>query len=174
MLLILLINVSLLKGKLMDKKVDMLSHGPKSLHPLNAHSPNQQQSSTVNSTNNNLSVSNNNRKSSETVTSSPEDQVEEQPNKAQAEPSEDDQETKAKNARDLAAALDEDTEDSADNQPLATEPQASLAAETCSVIANVDSKNNKEEVTPEKKLEAEQEGTKSDDDSLAVKKVRKQ
>lgn len=153
----------------MDKKAEMLSQGPKSLHLQNTHSPNQQQSSTVNSTNNNISVSNNNRKSSETVTSSPEVKVEEQPQKAQSESADD--ETKEKNARELASALDEETEDPPDSLPLVIKPQPSPTAETCSVIANVDSKSN-EETTPDKKPETEQEVTKSDDDSLAVKKVR--
>lgn len=158
----------------MDKKAEMLSHGPKSLHPQNTHSPNQQQSSTVNSTNNNISVSNNNRKSSETVTSSPEEQGEEQPQKAQPETTDDGQETKIKAAHDLAAFLDEETHDPPSNRPLVTEPQPSLAAaEACSVIANVDNKCNEEKVTPDKKPEAEQEVAKSEDDSsLAVKKVR--
>lgn len=153
----------------MDKKAEMLSHGPKPLHPQNTHSPNQQQSSTVNSTNNNISVSNNNRKSSETVTSSPEEQVEEQPQKS--ETADDAQEAKAKVARELAAALDEEPEDPPDNRPLVMNP--SPAAEACSVIANVDSKSNEEKITPDKKPEVEQEATKkNDDDSLAVKKVR--
>lgn len=162
----------------MDKKAEMLSHGPKALHPQITHSPNQQQQqpstqTIVNSTNNNSSVSNNNRKSSETVTSSPEDHIEEQPPKVQGESPVDIQTSQEAAAKALANALDEEADDPPDNAELPIElQQAPETTETSnSVIANVDSKKGEEIETPGKNPEVSLGATKNDDDSLGVKKV---
>lgn len=172
------------KGKIMDKKADMIN-GPKSHHPQVTPSPNVQQpqqtpptQTIVNSTNKNISVSNNNRKSSETVTSSPDDEQKELPEpKAQIEKPATTSVTAA--AKALAAALGEESEEdtslpetsstSLKTEELQQPPQLASSSDT----VNVDSSNNEEmAVTVEKESEMTEPEVKADEEDSSVKKVK--